>query len=61
LYIKATISQSILVASNYPVAIVSMICLCQSVVNGLQKAASGLFAGGKTGYHMLATAEIQEK
>src|SRR5512136_1232079 len=33
LYIKATINQFILVARNYPVAIVSMICLCRSVVN----------------------------
>jgi hypothetical protein len=40
LYIKATIDQFILVARNYPVAIVGMICLCQSVVNGLREAAN---------------------
>jgi hypothetical protein len=33
LYTKATINQFILVARNYPVAIVGMICLCRSVVN----------------------------
>ncbi len=31
---KATIRQFILVARNYPVATASMVCLCQSVVNG---------------------------
>ena len=40
LYIKATINQFILVARNYPVAIVGMICLCQSVVNGLHEVAN---------------------
>jgi hypothetical protein len=33
LYMQATINQFILVARNYPVAIVGIICLCQSVVN----------------------------
>lgn len=40
LYTKATINQFILVARNYPVAIVGMICLCHSVVNGLYEAAN---------------------
>src|SRR4030042_2345167 len=39
LYTKATINQFILVARNYPVAIVSILRLCQTVVNGLDKAA----------------------
>jgi hypothetical protein len=34
---KATIDQFILVARNYPVAIVGMICSCRSVVNGVGK------------------------
>jgi hypothetical protein len=47
---EATIKRLILLAGNYPVAIVSMICLCLSVVNGLNKAAatvllSQLFSG----------------
>jgi hypothetical protein len=32
-YIKATMDQFNLVARNYPVAIVGMICLCRCVVN----------------------------
>lgn len=40
LYIKATINQFILVARNYPVAIVGMICLSQSVVNRLSRLAN---------------------
>ncbi len=39
LYVKATINQFILVARNYPVAIVVIICLCRSVVNRLVKVA----------------------
>ena len=37
---KATIDQFILVARNYPVAIVAIICLCRSVVNWLNKVAA---------------------
>jgi hypothetical protein len=37
---KATIDQFILVARNYPVATVAMICLCRSVVNWLSKVAA---------------------
>jgi len=36
---EATIDGLILLARNYPVAIVSMVCLCRSVVNGLSKVA----------------------
>jgi len=36
---QATINQFILVARNYPVAIVAMICLYQSVVNWLNRVA----------------------
>jgi hypothetical protein len=40
LCIKATIDQFILVARNYPVAIVAIICFCRSVVNWLNKVAA---------------------
>ena len=37
---KATIDRFILVARNYPVGIVAIICLCRSVVNWLNKVAA---------------------
>jgi len=36
---EATIERLILSTRNYPVAIVGMVCLCRSVVNGLNKVA----------------------
>ena len=39
LCMEATIDGFILLARNYPVAIISMVCLCRSIVNGLNKVA----------------------
>jgi hypothetical protein len=56
---EATIDGLILLGGNYPVAIVSMICLCRSIVNGLNKVADCWISQGVYPNHKLSTSFSQ--
>ena len=55
LFTEATIGGLILLAGNYPVAIVRMVSVCRSVVNGLNKVAYCWISPGVYPNHELST------
>jgi hypothetical protein len=58
LCMKATIDQFILVARNYPVAIVAIICLCRLAVNGFNRIARSVAIRGLS-FWVLPSGELQ--